>query len=97
MSVNFNFNIDSIVNISGGNMGVEVVLTVLGMVSKYGIEAVIEIFKTWNENEPVTVERLKEYEMKFQDPHSYFYKPDEADGEMVTTGATGGTGGSVTE
>lgn len=57
-------------------MGPEIILAALGVAAKHGFEYAYDLFQNWNENEPITIERIKEYELEFEDPHKYFSTDD---------------------
>lgn len=55
-------------------MQVAVILSILSLAARYGVDAVIDIVKEWRRESTITLEDVQEMEQRFKDPESYFKK-----------------------
>ncbi len=57
-------------------MQIAIIIAVLNLAAKYGIDAVVDIFKEWRRDGVITLEDVQNMEQRFKDPESYFKKED---------------------
>ena len=55
-------------------MGIEVIMGILTLATKYGIPAVKEIMNEWDKDKPITIDDIEHMELRFTDPAKYFKK-----------------------
>jgi len=53
-------------------MEIAAALQIVKLVTNVGIPAAKAIFETWTDDEPITAEKIRKYQDKFQDPEDYF-------------------------